>query len=296
MPLSDVRRVTQMNSFPKITLVTPSYNQGRFLEKTILSVLEQGYPNLEYIVIDGGSTDNSIEIVRRYENQLGHWVSEKDRGQAHAINKGFERASGDIFGWLNSDDYLEAGALHAVAEHALTFRKAGAFVGGGRIVNDEGRESYYKEPRELTFDGFCQWLDGGDFMQPSCFFRRSAWEAAGPLDESIHIALDVDLWLRMVKQVDFQRLDKLLSTSLSHQNAKTTAFRNYMVLECSMVIIKAGGDRFIRHRLNDIAARLSYYEENFKRISNHPIVKLLKPIGRVFVRPSVGWNDVSPKW
>jgi GT2 family glycosyltransferase len=105
-----------MIDLPKISIVTPSFNQGKFLEKTILSVLEQGYPNLEYIIIDGGSTDNSVEIIRKYENRLAYWVSEPDCGQSNAINKGFERATGEILGWLNSDDWYHPGALKAVAE------------------------------------------------------------------------------------------------------------------------------------------------------------------------------------
>ncbi len=100
----------------KISVVTPSYNQGPYLEKTILSVIEQGYPNLEYIIIDGGSTDNSLEIIKKYERHLSYWVSEKDRGQSHAINKGFGHAGGDLFGWLNSDDFYAPDALKTAAE------------------------------------------------------------------------------------------------------------------------------------------------------------------------------------
>jgi glycosyltransferase involved in cell wall biosynthesis len=285
-----------MEDWPKVTIVTPSYNQGTFLEDTILSVLEQGYQNLEYIVIDGGSTDQSVDIIRRYEKHLAYWVSERDRGQAHAINKGIARSSGELIGWLNSDDRLEPGALQAVAKTAAEDLEAAAFVGHGRVVDKVGKVIYYKEPGELSFEGFCGWLEGGDFLQPSCFFRRIAWEAAGPLDESVHIALDVELWLRMVRKVKFHKIDRLLSTALSHEQAKTTAFRNHMIVDCAFIIIKAGGISFVRRPLEHMASRLSYYERNFNKIVNHPLSKLIYPLARAFVQPAVRWRDVTPRW
>jgi len=116
-PLFDEKVILNKDpSWPKISIVTPSYNQAEFLERTILSVLNQNYPNLEYIIIDGGSTDGSVEIIKKYEKYLSYWVSEKDRGQAHALNKGFEKATGDLVGWQNSDDIYLPGAFRKVAE------------------------------------------------------------------------------------------------------------------------------------------------------------------------------------
>lgn len=275
---------------PLISIVTPSYNQGKFVEATIRSVLLQGYPSLEYIIIDGGSTDGSIDTIRRYEPWLTYWVSEPDRGQAHAINKGFQKASGELLGWLNSDDQLQPRALHCVAECSGNFPHAGAFVGHGQIVDTKGKVLYYKNPGELTFEGFCQWIKDGDFMQPSCFFRRSAWEASGPMDESIEYALDVDLWLRMVKKVNFQKIDKLLSTALSHPGAKTTAFINDAIVDAIIVITKAGGERFIRDHLRDILNRLSFYDSATSAVLNYPVLRLLSPIIRAFLKTAVRRN------
>ena len=286
-----------MESLPKISIVTPCFNHAEFLEKTILSVLAQNYPDLEFIIMDGGSTDGSVDVIKRYEKHLAHWVSEKDRGQSHAINKGFHKATGDVLTWLNSDDCLELGALHLIADHVRRYPNAGTFVGHGRIVDTAGKEIYFKKPGELTFEGFCQWLDGGNFMQPSCFFRRSAWDLVGPLDENTHIAFDLDCWLRMAKKgVQFQAVDALLSTALSHERAKTTVFRNHMVIDIAVVVIKSGGEKYVRHRLDDFATRFSYYEANYEKIMNHPIIKAILPLVRVFVKPAARWKDVTPWW
>ena len=259
---------------PRISIVTPSYNQGQYLEATITSVLTQNYPNLEYFIIDGDSTDDSVDVIKRYADRLTYWVSEPDRGQSHAINKGFSRATGDILAWLNSDDRLEPGALAAVAEAARQSPHVGAFVGEGRVVNLAGKTVYYRRPGALTFDAFCHWLDGGDFMQPSCFFRRAAWEAAGPLDETVHIALDLDLWLRMVRTVKFAPVNRLLSTSLSHEAAKTRARPSEMVVDAAVVIIRAGGHEAVRKRLVDAVAVAATHRR--RRLVNWPIVRFVK--------------------
>jgi glycosyltransferase involved in cell wall biosynthesis len=262
------------DTLPRISIVTPSYNQGDYLEATITSVLSQNYPNLEYFIIDGNSTDDSVNVIKRYADRLTYWVSEPDRGQSHAINKGFARASGDILAWLNSDDRLEPGALTAVADAARQYPHVGAFVGEGRVVNRAGKTVYYKRPDELTFDAFCRWLDGGDFMQPSCFFRRAAWEAAGPLDETVHIALDLDLWLRMVPTVKFAPMNRLLSTSLAHEAAKTRAYPDAMIVDAAIVIIRAGGQEAVRKRLVDAVTVASRHER--RRLVNRPLIQFAR--------------------
>lgn len=270
--------------WPMISVVTPSYNQGEFVEATIRSVLLQGYPNLEYIIVDGGSTDGSVDTIQRYEQWLTYCVSEPDRGQAHAINKGFRKTSGELLGWLNSDDQLQPRALQFVAEHSVNFPAAGAFVGHGRIVDTKGQIIYDKNAGELTFERFCHWIKGGDFMQPSCFFRRSAWETSGPLDESLEYALDVDLWLRMIKKADFRRIDEVLSTALSHHAAKTTAFRNAAIVDALIVIVKAGGEKFVRDYLQQTLDRLTFYDSKVKRVIDSPFFKPLASVIRAFFK------------
>ena len=287
-----------VNSYPKISIVTPSYNQGAYLEKTILSVLNQEYPNIEYIVIDGGSTDNSLDTIKKYEKHLKYWVSEPDRGQSNAINKGFSHATGDLLTWLSSDDYYMPGALWTFATMAMAHPETSAFVGAGRIIDETGNIIYYKEPpQHITIETLYRWLNGGDFMQPSSIFRRTAWERVGPLDETVHIALDVDLWLRMAKAgCRFVSSDSLLSTALSHKNAKTTAFKYLSVIDCAIVVMRHGGEKAARSYLEDVAARLTYSEQNLNKILNNPVIRLVRPAIKLFVKPALRWREVTPPW
>jgi glycosyltransferase involved in cell wall biosynthesis len=181
-------------SWPKVSIVTPSWNQGPFLEETIRSVLLQGHPNLEYIVIDGGSTDESLTIIRKYEHWLAYWVSERDNGQSHAINKGFARVSGEILGWVNSDDLYERDALLRVATYLANNPGCELLYGNGWYVDEASRKT---EP--------CSWirpynrrlfLTTNFILQPAAFWRRALWERAGELETAHHWAMDWEWLLR----------------------------------------------------------------------------------------------------
>jgi glycosyltransferase involved in cell wall biosynthesis len=278
--------------------VTPSYNQGKYLEKTILSVLDQDYPNLEHIVIDGGSTDESVEIIKKYQKHLKYWVSEPDRGQSHALNKGFGYATGDLFTWLNSDDYYMPGTLHKIARVAAAHPEAGVFVGTGQIVDSAGKRWYYKKPQnQIDLESLRNWMNQENFMQPSCFFRKDAWKKAGPLDEKLHIAFDLDLWLRMAeKDCKFVSIQDLLSTALRHDGAKTTAFQRWMTVDLIMVIMRHGGEDAVRPHLEDMARRLTMYEPNMEKILNHPLYKIFGSTIKLFVKPAIRWRDTLPRW
>lgn len=287
-----------MAECPKISIITPSFNQGRYIEKTLDSVLAQGYPNLEFIVIDGGSQDETTSILKKYDQYLAYWVSEPDRGQSHAINKGMRRATGDILTWLNSDDWYRPGTLQRFSELLGGNPSAGMVVGAGRILNERGDEIYYKVPTAtISVESLYEWMDGGNFMQPSSAFTRSAWQAAGPIDENVHMAMDLDLWLRMAKAgVEFLTVDELFADALSHPNAKTTAFESLMVLDCSVVITRHGGESHVRKRLEEIGAKLAWYEGNYERIVNHPILRLLRPILKRLGKEGSYWNESIPPW
>ncbi|MBW4439049.1 MAG: glycosyltransferase [Pleurocapsa minor GSE-CHR-MK-17-07R] len=182
---------------PRITVVTPSYNQGRFLEETIRSVLLQGYPNLEYIVIDGGSTDESKAVIARYAPFLDYHVSEKDAGQANAINKGFARGTGDIMGWLNSDDVLLPGALWRIAEAFMSQPDADFVTGMRRCIDENSawKSNFVRDkPSAHYLRHYCV------LAQETTYWRRSTWDALGPLDESFQFAMDYEYWLRGVSK------------------------------------------------------------------------------------------------
>ena len=268
-----------MIDIPKISIVTPSFNQGEFLEKTILSVLAQGYPNLEYIIIDGCSTDNSVEIIRKYEKHLTYWVSEPDRGQSHAINKGFERATGEIFGWLNSDDFYEPAALQAVVVAFKANPDAGAVVGAGNMVDIAHNVINHVEPFDVSVETLYHWIERF-FMQPSCFFTKKAWEACGPLDEEIHFAMDLDLWLRIAKKLSFARTDTMLSTSLVHTDAKTTTSADLSRMDAALVIVCHGGLKEVRSHL--VKCAQDFFESNRKK----------QQILYIFSRPKRWWRVI----
>jgi glycosyltransferase involved in cell wall biosynthesis len=179
---------------PKLSIVTPSFNQGQFLEETILSVLNQHYENLEYIVIDGGSTDSSVEIIRRYEDRLAYWVSEKDRGQVHAINKGLEKATGDVFGFINSDDVYLPGAFQAVMEH---FQKAPQqeWVCGDTVMFGEGIRTRLIRAVVPKSAAHClSWAYAAP--QPGHFWKRELLQAG--FDEAWPYDFDHDLYVRLL--------------------------------------------------------------------------------------------------
>lgn len=228
-------------NYPKISIVTPSYNQGAFLEETIQSVLSQNYPNLEYIIIDGGSSDQSIEIIKKYESKLSYWVSEKDKGQSDAINKGFKKATGEIFYWLNSDDFLLPRSLEKIANYNWS-KDLGLLVGIGEIINLKREIIYtpnYYTPIK-TRDLF-NWTDGKDFMQPASFFTKEAWSKCGPLNLDLNFCMDVDFWIKISKEFKIERINATIAHAYAHENAKTTAEVKQMKLETYLMISSHGG-------------------------------------------------------
>jgi glycosyltransferase involved in cell wall biosynthesis len=207
-------------SSPKISVITPSYNQGHFIEETIQSILNQGYSNLEYIIIDGGSTDNTVEIIKKYEKKISYWVSEKDSGQSEAVNKGFRKATGDIICWINSDDILMPGSLNKVAS-SFTQHPDWQIVKGYTVVIDVNSNILYN----LFMLPQKKWYARKGIYyiaQPSLFWRRSVLDKIGLLREEFHSSMDQEFMIRMFENnLKIGQVNKILAGFRLHETSKT---------------------------------------------------------------------------
>ena len=209
-------------NYPKITIVTPSFNQGQYLEQTITSILDQNYPNLEYLLIDGGSTDNSVEIIKKYEKHLTYWVSEKDAGQPDAIAKGLRKATGEIFNWINSDDYIEPGSLQIISE-CFREEKADIVAGNYRIFSDDGELDEYSKGTGID-DDYLKTLAFRGIHQPSTFWRTEIVRSLGGINPLLHYCMDWEIWLKYLLKHEtdkFVTLDKTIAHIRIHPKAKT---------------------------------------------------------------------------
>jgi glycosyltransferase involved in cell wall biosynthesis len=267
---------------PKITIVTPNYNGAKYLEETIQSVLNQGYPNLEYIIIDGGSTDGSVDIIKKYESRLAYWVSEPDAGLYHAIQKGFERSTGDIMAWINSDDKYHRGAFSIVTELFNQFPQIEWLQGIPSIYDEQGRTVMVDHFRAWCkadiYSGRYQWI-----QQESTFWRRSLWDKAGAmLDTRLKYAADFELWLRFFRHAELYSLKALLSGfrfrsanqisqdfHLEYQQEVLDAIKNEVESLPADYRIKLQAIAQFNQKMKTLTNRVArswYFRRNYKRV------------------------------
>ncbi len=269
------------NYYPKITVVTPSYNQGQFIEETILSVIMQGYPNLEYIIMDGDSTDNTVEIIKKYEQYISFWQSAPDKGQGDAINQGFNRATGDILCWINSDDYFLPGTLNFVAQHldcnaeqllsgnCFHFKENSSFAYGSNVI---GAQKNHK----ITDYDF--------YIQPSTFWTKKAWTKTGELNVDMHYCFDWE-WLIRANECKIKTTytTRYLSAYRLHEAHKSGSGSNKRILEIENIYKKHSKSdnleilHYLLKKKNHITKTLALCERYGLQKIEHVIVKLLFP-------------------
>jgi glycosyltransferase involved in cell wall biosynthesis len=238
---------------PRISIITPSLNQARFIETTIQSVLDQGYPKLEYIVVDGGSTDGTLEILKKYEKHLT-WSSQKDKGQSEAINKGFRQARGEVLAFINSDDCYEPDALHKVGNYFALHSEAHWVTGKCRIIDEQGNEK-----RKLITQYKNIWLMLRSYKvllvldyisQPATFWRRIIIERIGYFDENEHLSMDYDFSLRAGKQFPLHVLNKYLAAFRVHPTSKSRQIREHF--SSDLIIARRHTNSRILHNLHQL--------------------------------------------
>ena len=222
---------------PKISVITPSYNQAEYIKETIDSVLSQNYPNLEYWVIDGGSTDGTIDILKKYGKKI-NWISEKDKGQSHAINKGLKKATGDLLAYLNSDDIYLPGALNKVGHFYATRQSIDWLTGGYQIIDQKGRLTpnhwlitKYKRLLMLLYSPTLLKISDSMFPQPSTFWSKKAYQKVGEFRTDFHYVMDYDYWLRLSKHFKPHNLNTTLSGFRAQPDSKSQTDRKTFMTE-----------------------------------------------------------------
>ena len=231
-----------MKDTPLVTIVTPSFNQAEYLEETIRSVLGQTYPHIEYILMDGASQDGTLEIIKKYEKKLARWVSEKDKGQTDAINKGFALAKGQILGWINSDDTLMPNAVEEAVAFLQEDPQVGLVYGDANYIDEDsrviGKFPAAQTDLERLRRGYVH------IPQQASFFRKNLWDQVGPLDDSFYFAMDYDLWTRLAAVSELRYLPgSLWGNFRLHADAKTIAADDRCWPEMLRVHYREGGSR-----------------------------------------------------
>lgn len=262
-----------------LSIVVPTLNQATTIDETILSIINQDYENYEIIVMDGGSNDGTLDRLDRYRDYITYLISETDKGQSNAINKGFDLASGDIYAWINSDDYYLPGSFSKIINSFRTFSDIDILIGGGYIVNRDNIFLKRIDPMHLTRENLLQWDKDKWIMQQSCFWTSSLWKRCHGVDEDLHLLMDFDLWLRFSEMGHSATINESLGVMRYYPEAKTVSQKIRMKEELGYVYAKNGAFTEVRkviHELIETNKNLSsIIEDRDKRL----ITRLLKRLG-----------------
>ena len=238
-------------SFPSISIVMDSYNQVKFIENSIRSVVDQDYPDLEFIIFDGGSTDGSVEIIKKYESRISYWQSKPDGGQVKALNAGIDKSTGDIVGVLDSDDMLCPDTLHIVGKY-FAENPDKEWLGGGGIIRDVKKGDTVKLPEKIDFESFLKNWNEYWICQPSIFWKKSIWNKIGSFDEMYNSSFDYDFWLRLAREGEGGMVDDILSISLRHDEQKTQKMDYQTFVETNLIMFSYGARNEAMNNFKDI--------------------------------------------
>lgn len=253
-----------LKNLPRISIITPSFNQAQYIEKTILSVLSQNYPFLDYIIIDGGSNDGTVKILKKYTSYL-RWYSQKDNGQTEAINKGFKIAIGDVIGYLNSDDVLEKGSLSEIGHFFLSHPEVFWVTGKCQVIDDQDRQirgivTFYKNLFLMFLRNYNSLLLLNYISQPATFWRKEILAKIGFFNEKYQYSMDYEYWLRIWKYYSLELLDKYIASFRVHQSSKGSKYLSKQLKEGYNIashFTKSDSMLFL-HKIHDVVTFLSY--------------------------------------
>jgi glycosyltransferase involved in cell wall biosynthesis len=295
---------------PKISIITPSFNQGKFIEETIHSVLNQNYSNLEYIIIDGGSNDNSIDVIKKYEFKIKYWISEPDNGQSHAINKGLKQATGDIINWINSDDLLAPNSLSRIAEIYAKKPEIKCLIGNYYIKSKNKTEEITDKVLKNTFYDSVRYPI---IKQPSTFYSRIALEKMGTLNESLHYTMDYDWYIKFLinfgvtdvyETTDFFSTFRLHDDSKTSKNSELFEQEIFQLQEDLLTQLSSMGDSEEKTRTGQIVAlyyfnrALEAYQQNrfqdFRELKNKIPIQYLQKADAVLLKKALNRSKFLP--
>jgi glycosyltransferase involved in cell wall biosynthesis len=269
----------------RFSVVIPTLNQAETIEDTLQSIFDQDYGNVEIIVADGGSSDGTLALLERYRPRLARVIEGPDRGQSDAINKGFAAASGDIFCWLNSDDYFLPGALRRVADRFASDPGVRFVVGCGDVISKDHRFLRYIPALPMTEATLLNWKNDQWVLQQCCFWSRSLWQEVGGVDESLHLLMDYDLWFRLSRTTEASLIDEKLAVMRYYPEVKTVRQRSRSSEELAYVYAKNGAFQALREQVSELVASRSALQERLSGIEASLPVRLLK---RLSLLPSAG--------
>jgi len=270
-------------NYPKISIVTPSYNQVQFLERTILSILNQNYPNLEYIIIDGGSTDGSVEIIKKYQKYLSYWVSEKDKGQSHAINKGFQRSTGKIIAWLNSDDTYLPETFYKIMKNFKQNPEADLIFGNIYFIDESDKRIGELRFTEFDFDTLI--YEGSNLHQTGTFWKKEIYERVGGLNSDYKFCMDYDFFCRIAKIGKLYYIKDYFANFRMHSNAKSSTISHIGRKEHKEIMM-----RYIPQGMNKWNLKYKKFISTIRRFYKYMIQGDIDYILKGFIRRTVNYG------